>query len=89
MTKKQEHFYRQYFYSVDESIFDVYKRPSLDKIFAETEILSRMENVKGRRYRVLSYNTRHFTAAYMYTDDKGKTWLHVETEKDIHEFIIE
>lgn len=73
-TKVGNRLVRMYKVSNNQSVFDAYKAPSRAKIEAEAICSDQMIKEGGNGYRVISFNTFQFSAAWM--SSKG---LRVET----------
>lgn len=74
MNKKQEGIYYRWLESNNLNLYDCYKNPSESKLEAEWRIICACRHSKGKRFRILSYNTYSFTCAYC-VDKDGKTYL--------------
>lgn len=74
-------FIQAYLESTDRSVYDVYERPSYEKVNAERKIKWEMLEEGGKDYRVISHNTFMFTCGYTKGND-----LHVFT--NANEYII-
>ena len=78
--KKARCYVNQYNYAGYRAIYDVYNRPSGNKITAWKYCMIKCNEMNGRGLTVLSYNKQIFTAAWQYTHpDTGVSMLHVET----------
>ena len=77
MTKKQlKEKYRQYLKAPRRRVYDVYAKPSVNKLRAERNILDYMLDQDGYGYRVISYNTSFFTVGYIIQNDEGKLFVY-------------
>lgn len=74
MNKKQERIYNQWLKSNNLNLYDCYKKPSQAKLDEERRIMYSCRKMKGKRLRILSYNTYCFTCAYAIEKD-GKIKL--------------
>lgn len=64
MNKKQEGIYEAWRKSDKFSLNDCYKHPSDAKLDAEFAIKRACISMRGKRFRILSYNTYSFTCAF-------------------------
>ena len=80
MNKEQRraYFAKKFILSDCTSVMNYYVKPSDTKISIEQDIRRQMLDRNGKRYRVLSGNTFHFTCAYAYPKE-DKWILVVET----------
>ncbi len=81
-TQKAQAFINAYFGSHYFSVRDCYSTRTYTKESIENKIKERMRNEGLIDYRVISYNTFHFTCGYM---DKSQNILYVETHANIFE----
>ena len=81
-TKKAKYLIDSYFKSHYLTVRDCYKTRSYTKEAIEDKIINRIYSEGMTDYRVLSYNTFHFTCGYM---DKNENILYVETACNIFE----
>lgn len=81
-TKKAQAFINAYFGSHYFSVRDCYNNRVYTKESIEDAIRRKMSENGMTDYRVLSYNTFHFTCGYM---DKTENILYVETQANIFE----
>ena len=65
------------------SVMHFYAKPSDTKVSIEQGIKRQMLDRNGKRYRVLSDNTFHFTCAYAYP--KEDKWILVV--KEVHSLV--
>lgn len=78
MTKAQKRnwIYNKYKQSPYHMITQFYKSGSHSKIAADNRIRHAMEQVGGKRYRIVSGNSIYFTCAYcFFNSDTGKWYL--------------
>ena len=77
MTKNQlKAKYQMYLKAPRQRVYDVYAKPSVNKLRAEREILDYMLDQNGYGYRVISYNTSFFTVGYIIRNDEGKLFVY-------------
>ena len=87
MTKFQRGLYQNFLIPAGVSIFEVYERPSRNKVKAYEDCLRRA-NENGADYCCIpTHNTFNFTFAYTFHKD-GVKWLHYETACNVYEFPI-
>lgn len=67
-TKKGQAFIAMYNRATATSIYECYASPSTAKTRAEVWCRAQMCNENGNGFRILSYNTMKFTAAWMVGD---------------------
>ena len=81
MTKKQlKAKYQEYLKASRKRVYDVYLKPSVNKLRAERNILNYMLDQNGYGYRVMSHNAQMFTVGYIICNDEGKLFVY-ETAK--------
>ena len=77
MTKNQlKAKYQKFLATPLRYVNDVYARPSVYKERAERNIYKYMLNNHGYGYRVMSYNSRMFTAGYIIYNEQGKCFVY-------------
>ena len=77
MTKNQlKAKYEEYLKAPRQRVYDVYAKPSANKLRAERNILDYMLDQDGYGYRVMSHNTRMFTVGYIIRNDEGKLFVY-------------
>ena len=77
MTKNQlKAKYQEYLKAPRQRVYDVYAKPSVNKLRAERNILDYMLDQDGYGYRVMSYNTSFFTVGYIIRNEKGKFFVY-------------
>lgn len=87
MNKYGETVFYQYINSTKTTLADCYKIPSKEKISAYKAIISGMERVGGKHFRILSYNSYRFSCAYLYKDE-GRVYLSVFTQTRMIDFDV-
>ena len=75
MNKKQERIYELWLKSNNLNLHDCYKKPSQAKLDEEWRIMYACCKMKGKRFRILSYNKYTFTCAYA-VEKEGKIKLY-------------
>ena len=81
-TQKAKAFINAYFGSHYLTVRDCYSTRTYTKESIEDRILDRIYSEGMTDYRIISYNTFHFTCGYM---DKSQNILYVETQANIFE----
>ena len=77
MTKNQlKAKYQEYLKAPRQRVYDVYAKPSVNKLRAERNILDYMLDQDGYGYRVMLYNTSFFTVGYIIQNDEGKLFVY-------------
>ena len=81
MTRNQlKAKYQEYLKAPRRRVYDVYAKPSVNKLRAERNILDYMLDQDGYGYRVMSRNAQMFTVGYIIRNDEGKLFVY-ETAK--------
>lgn len=90
MTKEQKRdwVYNRYKQSQYNSVKQYYKTScSPLKIAAENNIISAMEQMGGKRYRIVSGRCQYFTCAYcFFNSDTGKWYLRYITKYSVTDY---
>lgn len=81
-TKKAKAFINAYFGSHYLTVRDCYSTRTYTKESIEDKILNRIYSEGMTDYRIISFNTFHFTCGYM---NKTENILYVETASNIFE----
>lgn len=83
--KKAENLKAKYLNATAQSIFDLYKEPSIYKIHADNKIYREclLKGITGT-YRVWGANTYTFSAGYRFYDYKGNEILVVYTGRNVY-----
>ena len=68
--------YQEYLKTPIRYVYDVYAKPSANKLRAERNILAYMLNNGGYGYRVMSHNSQMFTVGYIIRNEKGKCFVY-------------
>ena len=77
MTKKQlKAKYQEYLKAPQQRVYDVYAKPSVNKLRAERNILDYMLDQNGYGYRVMFHNSQMFTVGYIIRNEKGKCFVY-------------
>ena len=77
MTKNQlKAKYQEYLKAPRQRVYDVYAKPSVNKLKAERDILDYMLDQNGYGYRVMSHNAQMFTVGYIIQNDEGKLFVY-------------
>lgn len=76
---------KRYNRAYDDSLYDVYTKPSHNKINAYEKIYHEMISCGGYGLKILSYNTFMFTCAYIKQGGDGSLYLiyHTPTRRDV------
>lgn len=82
MTKNQlKAKYAEYLATPSRCVKDVYVRPSISNRRAEQDIINYLVDQNGYGYRVMSFNTRFFTAGYIIQNDEGKLFVYETAQR--------
>ncbi len=76
---------RRYHRTPNDGLYDVYTKPSHNKINAYERIYHEMMQAGGYGLKILSYNTFMFTCAYMVQGKDGALYLiyHTPSKKEV------
>lgn len=88
MTQQEKRdIVRRYHRATNEGLYDVYTKPSHNKINAYEKIFHEMVQNGGWGLKILSYNTFMFTCAYQCVDENGVIHLvyHTPSKKEVFE----
>ena len=88
MTKKQEGFKWQYDKAAGRDIFEVYGRPSYNKVRAFRNCKATQEYYNGYDARIPSASCHFFTFAFKYRDDAGTERMYYDTGRNVYDFAL-
>lgn len=76
---------RRYYRQPNDSIHDVYTKPSHNKIYAYERIYHEMMECGGYGLKIMSFNTFMFTCAYLMQSKDGSLYIiyHTPTKKEV------
>ena len=87
-TKKAEDIINRYYNVAMSNLSEAYNKPSDSKRKVFRHILEIMEDMKGYRFRILSYNLFTFTCGFTYDDENGNLRLRYFTRDNIYDMAL-
>ena len=79
-SRRASGFVSEYWNSTYVDLWDCYEKPSQSKVEAYRACLKFEGMMRGKRGRILSYNTFQFSYGFLVQDDDGEQWLIVRTK---------
>ena len=89
MTKKQQQMLWNVTHSNNESLYDVYKTPSINKYMAYDNCIYEMRRKDGFNFRITSANTFIFSCGFLYYDENNHLRCRYYTGRNTYDFIAE
>lgn len=84
-TKKAQYLIERFYNSEFDSLRDCYNSWSYAKRTAYYNCLCKCDDMDGWRFRIISFNSKNFTCAWLYEDkETGVIMLNVETYRNTY-----
>ena len=82
-NKRIQGAYERYLDSSSISLYDVYKQPSINKMYAFEYCKTLMNDFDGTDLRVIGANTMQFSAGFVFEKENDKYFMYITKSADV------